>query len=50
MGFISDHIIPLIITNLGGGHSDIQTYTQFADKINFQKQGVCQPVAGVHLV
>ena len=50
MRFISDHIMPLVITSLRGGHSDTQTYTYFADKINFKKPGMCQPVAGACLV
>ena len=46
MGFISQHIMPLVIITLGGGLTD----THFVDKINFQKLGMRRPVAGARLV
>ena len=45
IGSTSYHITPLVITSVG---ADTQTYTHFVDKINFQKQNTCQPVAGTH--
>ena len=43
-GVISWHIMPLVITSLGGGHTGAQTHTHFVDKINFWESGT--PAAG----
>jgi len=59
-GSISNHIMPLVINSLGGGHTHTHTHTHahtcahthtdIADKSNFKKPGACRPKAGVRLV
>ena len=50
-------IMPLVINDLGGGHTYIQTHRQtdthayqHANQSNFKKTDVHQPVAGMCLV
>ena len=56
MGSISRHITPLVINNLGGGHTHTlththaNTHTDDPHRFNFKKPGVRQPVAGARLV
>ena len=47
MGFISRHIMPLviIINNLGCGHAHACTHTDDPHRINFKKPVSLQPVA-----
>ena len=49
MGSISRHIMPLVISSLGGGHTHKHTY-RCPHRSNFKKPGVHQPVAGARLV
>jgi len=53
-GSISHHITPLVINTLRGGHiythihtnTYTQTHTDFVERSNFKKPGVCRPSAG----
>ena len=49
MGSISHHITPLVIHRLGCGHTHINIQT-LADRSNYKKPGMCQPVARARLV
>jgi len=40
-GFISHHIMPLVINSLGDGHTHMHTHTHITDKSNFKKPGSC---------
>ena len=50
MGFISRHIMPLVINSLGHRHTDTDasTHTDNPHRINFKKPGECRPQAGIH--
>jgi len=61
-GFISYHIMPLVINSLGGGHTHththahththmhVHTHTDIADKSNFKKPVARWPKASARLV
>ena len=42
MGFISYQITPLVINNLGGGHTHSHMHTDLMDKRNSKKPGAHQ--------
>ena len=45
------HITPLVINDLGGGHTGRHTHTyQCANQSNFKKPGKHRPAADTHLV
>ena len=40
MRSVSRHIRPLVINNLGGGHTDTKTHVQVSHRNNFKKPGM----------